>query len=176
MTLIATWGGSTANCYLDLTAANSFITTAVVDATAWTSATTVQQTAALLEATRDVDSKQYLGARYYSDQLLEFPRAFDGIGWPYSLSLGTADPISIEQQHSQIAVQRATCYQALWLLRNNGRNFHAERIASGIQQYSEAVGPISESATYGKGSISRLCPEAVASVAKYLSGRQVVRG
>ncbi len=177
MTVISSWGGSTDNSYISLSAANSFITTSVVDVAAWTDATTAQREASLIEATRDVDSKQYIGQRYYTEQRLEFPRILrTGESWPFNFTGSVPGDSDIEQTRSRLAVEQATCSQALWILRNSGRNYHNERISSGIKSFSESVGPISESATYGGGAIERLCPEALAVLSPWFTGRRVYRG
>jgi hypothetical protein len=175
MTLISSYGANNSNSYVDFTAANSFITTAIVDSSAWTSASTVVKEAALMEATRDVDSKQYRGERYFYEQKLEFPRQFI-TDWPWNRTLANEPSSDIEQVRMLDAVQRATCYQALSILRNAGRNYHAERIASGVKAFSESVGPISESATYASGGgLERLYPDALATLQEYIEGKKVYR-
>ena len=177
MTVVATWGGASDNSYISFTAANSYLPSAVVDPAAWTSASTTQREAALMEATRDIDSKQYIGQRYFPDQRLEFPRSSNtGDSWPYNFTSTATPNFDIEQARAQVAIEQATCYQALWILRNSGRNYHSERIASGVKSFSEAVGPISESATYGGGTIERLCPEALSIIAPWITGKRAVRG
>src|SRR4051812_41110491 len=120
MAIDSTWGGSDSNSYIDLATADSFITEAVVDPAAWTVATTTQQSAALREATRDIDSQEYLGCRYYEDQMLQFPREFVN-GWPWNrVTSGGSTVYSIEQHRMQVAVEQATCYQAVSILRRGG--------------------------------------------------------
>ena len=62
-TLISTYGGKDSNAYISVSDATSFICTSIFDPTAWTSATSIQQCAAILQATKDVDSRQYIGPR-----------------------------------------------------------------------------------------------------------------
>lgn len=176
MTVIASWAGTTDNSYISFTAANSYISTSMVDPSAWTDASTAQKEAALMEATRDIDSKQYIGDRYYYEQRLEFPRKVDGSRWPWNYTSSVTPNVDVDQARAQLAVEQATCQQALWILRNSGRNYHNERISSGIKSFSESVGPISESATYGGGAIERLCPEALAVLSPWFTGRRVYRG
>lgn len=146
-TLVESWGGNGSNVYVNLTNANSYITTAIFDSSAWTSATTAQQQAALVEATIDIDRMNYIGTKYYPDQTLQFPRAFYVSPlYPYT-QIGT--PNSILQTQMKNDVERACCYQALFICRNAGRNEHAERIAQGISALSEGVGPIKEFVQYG---------------------------
>lgn len=57
-------GGPLSNSYLSLTAANSFIMTSIVDPSPWVNATVPIQEAALIQACRDIDSRQYIGGRY----------------------------------------------------------------------------------------------------------------
>lgn len=169
------WGGESANCYISLIAANAFVTSSVVDASKWTESTDTKRAAALIEATRDIDSYSYLGARYYQDQALEFPREFRG-SWPWNRTT-TGSAMTAEQQRMQRAVEEAVCYQALWILRNAGRNKHQELIASGVKYHMQQIGQAQEAFAYNGGmQIQRLCPEAMASLKKYRSQPTVFRG
>lgn len=147
-TLIESWGGVGSNVYVSLSAANSYITTAIYDSAAWTDATTAQRQAALVEATIQIDRMNFVGSRYYSDQKLEMPRALTfGRYQGFRTTAGTPD--SVLQQQMQSDVERATCYQALYVCRNSGRNVHNERIQQGITALSEGVGPVKEFVQYG---------------------------
>lgn len=174
--LISDWGAANANSYIGLTEANSFITTSIIDSTAWTSATSMAQQAALLEATRDVDSRQYIGGPYFREQNLEFPRALP-TAFPWAFTEVSSMLYSVEQRKMKEDVERATCVQALWLLRLNGRNIHAENQAFGIESYSETTGPITDSVRYRKGAgvVGNLAPEALKYLSDWLTGRRVVR-
>ena len=165
--LVSTWGGSASNSYVAYTEAASFITTSIVDFAAWTNATTVQREAALIEATRDIDVLDFTGERYTSYQKLSFPRCFD---WNTSVSTSDLDQVILKEQ-----VQKAVSHQALWILRQSGRNTHAERIATGIAAISETIGPIHESVTYAGRTSMRICPEAVSYLNQWLSARKVYR-
>lgn len=67
----------------------SYLSVAAADAmktsTAWAAATAADKLAALEEATRRIDSMILRGAKYNSDQALEFPRIIDGV------TVGNAD-------------------------------------------------------------------------------------
>jgi hypothetical protein len=145
-TIVDSWGGNGSNAYVSLTAAHSYITNAIYDASAWTDATTSQREAALIEATIDIDRLHWVGSRYYPDQRLEFPRTLASHRvYPYT-TVGSPD--SVLQSQMKNDVERATCYQALYIARNAGRNEHAERIQQGIRAISENVGPIKEFVSY----------------------------
>jgi hypothetical protein len=178
-TLIESWGGSGSNVYISLTAAHSYITNAIYDSSAWSDATTAQREAALIEATIHVDRLTFIGRRYYPDQRLAMPRAVDNsIRYPFT-TIGT--PSSILQTQMKDDVERATCYQALYICRNAGRNIHNERIQSGISALSEAVGPIKEFVQYN-GSAAKtgggpiLCQDTLDLLSRWRQGRRVVRG
>jgi len=176
-TIVDSWGGNGSNAYVSLTAASSFITTGVVDSAAWTSATTIQQEAALIEAARDIDSRQFIGSRYYSQQQMEWPRAIPPAG---TFRTSAVDPTATSyiQQRMKTQVQCANCIQALYLLRNGGRNQHTEARASGAVRVKEEVGPIKTEYHYGKGggNLSILCPEAISYLSPWLTTRKAFRG
>lgn len=182
MTIIASWGGQASNCYVAVTEAYSFIATGIVDNLAWTAASTVQREAALIEATRDIDSKEYVGGRYYYDQNLSFPRAVNtGYGWqgPVRTDSSSAS-YNITLQHMERDVKQANCWQALYILRNGGRNEHQERIAAGIESWSEGVGPMKEYVSYGSGGkgnkMERLSLESKALLSRWMTSRKIARG
>lgn len=172
--LDATWGGSAANVYATMAFVNTFLTTHVFDNAAWIALTGGQKRAAVLEATRDIDSLNYLGCRYYADQSLEFPREL-ALDFPYN-RVGSQSTWSEMHIRMERDVQEAMSYQALHISRNAGRNYHAENQAQGIRSYSESVGPISESYVYGAASASRLCQEALAKLAPWRESKKVFRG
>lgn len=178
--LIDTWGGSTSNVYVGLTAAHSYITSAIYDSTAWTDATTAQREAALIEATIQIDRGHYVGSRYYSDQRLEFPRSLDYGAYRHPFTeIGT--PFSTLQAQMKNDVERACCYQALFVARNGGRNLSAERINAGIRSYSEKVGPIQEFVMYGQGQSgaakAQLLDHTARDIlARWREGRKIYRG
>jgi hypothetical protein len=140
----------------------SFIADYVFDTAEWDALTSRQKEAAIREATRDIDSQQYLGSRYSSDQALEFPRSLDSA--------------SDEYARMKRDVQAAVALQALWVARNDGRNEHVERQAAGIVQHSESVGPIREAVTYAGSAVRRICSEAAVKLAMWKESRKVFRG
>lgn len=146
-TLVDSWGGNGSNVYVSHTAADSYITSAIYDASAWTAATTAQQQAALLEATIDIDRINFVGTRYFPDQSLAMPRAFSQGRYSAWTQIGTPDGVLQAQMKSD--VERACCHQALFICRNAGRNEHAERIQQGISAVSEGIGPVKEFTQYG---------------------------
>lgn len=177
-TLVESWGGPLSNTYVNLTDADSYITNAIYDSAAWTAATTTQREIALIEATIAIDRANYLGSRYFPDQRLRFPRAsYWEAARPFT-AVGTPD--SVYQVNMKFDVERAACYQALFICRNGGRNPHAENIAAGIKAVSEAVGPIKEFTQYatgsGGGSAQLLAQETIDLLAPYREGRRIFRG
>jgi len=176
-TLIASWGGGDSNAYIDVTQATSFICTSVFDPSAWTGATSIQMCAAILQATKDVDSRQYIGARFNFDQLLEFPRQMNS-AFPYNRTTTAADSEDSIQKRMQQDVQQATALQALKIARDGGRNQHVENVKNNIVGISESVGPIREFVQYGQRSTvgnMRLSSDALALLQDWMTGRRIYR-
>ena len=176
-TLITSWGAANANAYINVTQATSFICTSVFDPTAWTGASSMQQCAAILQATQDVDSRQYIGGRFNSEQLLEFPRQVRS-SFPYNrvgTELTTEDAIQLRMQQD---VQQATALQALKIARDGGRNVHIENVKNNIVGISESVGPIREFVQYGQKAVvgnMRLSTEALALLQDWMTGKKIFR-
>ena len=185
MTLVYTYGGLGGNTYLTATMADSLIVTTILNYSAWTNATVPQREISLIQATRDVDSFDYVGTRYYFDQTLLFPRRLsDSFPWGYtdvSTILGDT-----EQVRMQWHVQQATAIQALHLLKTSlaGASSHLENIQNGVKSWSEGVGPLNVSVTYGEASGGllamrnpelRMAPEAMAMLRDYRCGRRIYR-
>lgn len=182
MTLINSWGGNGSNAYTTLTAANSIITTTIVgDVSAWTSATTAQKEASCVQATRQIDGLQYIGSRYYWDQLLEFPRELTR-RFPYNYTDTATLAGDREQIRQQYHVEVACALQALFLLKNGGLPSNLENQAQGVQSFSEQLGPMSQSVNYGSGSAAAarapervLSREALSYLADYKTSRKIYR-
>lgn len=186
MTVIASWGGAGSNAYVDHTAANSIITTTVVEYSDWTSASTATRNAAIIQAARDIDAFNYLGIRWYHDQNLEFPRELRS-NFPWN-RVGTTDPNSLDVEHARMKrrVEEASALQALFILRNGGRNEFIEAQASGIAEQTLQVGPVRETVKYGQGSGSagvrggarkaKFAPEAYSLLSDYREGPTIFRG
>lgn len=168
-----TWGGQDANCYLSLSDATSFIGTGIVVVAPWTEASTTQRRAALLQATLVIDSRQYVGKRFYYSQRLEFPRTILIADFPWNYTeVGSA--VSIAHARMKDDVRRATAFQAMWLLRS-GLGAHAQAIAVGVTQKTKRVGPVSETYAY-KARPNPLAPEVVACLSQWMTSTRVVRG
>lgn len=183
MTLIHSYGGPGSNSYVDLTSANSVLTTMVVgDTSAWTSASTSQREASLMQGTRNVDALQYIGSRYYWNQMLEFPREVSR-GFPYNNTQATTILSGdTEQARQQYHVQIATALQALHILKSGGVHSDIENQARGVQSWSESLGPMSQSVNYGSGSGSAarspervLSREALTYLADWRTSRKIYR-
>lgn len=179
--IVADWGGSSSNSYVTLGYANGFIPKNIVNYSAWIDASVKQRVSALLQATKDIDSLTFFGERYYTQQMLEFPRNSDS-PWPWNLTSYTQETnLSVEQVQMKDAVKKATCYQALFLLTNQTNSIHAQHIALGISRYYEKTGPLEEGYTYGnpqKGA-STLAPtlsiDARKLLSRWITGRRIIR-
>jgi len=174
--LIATWGGNDANAYDTLANVDAFIATSIFSKSEWTELTSSQKTAAILEATRDIDSLRYVGTRYFIEQSLLFPRRIEGPGYPGSRINHSITEWSETHKRMERDVKAALAYQALHIVRLGGRNLHAENQSQGIKSYSETIGPISESYSYGNASAKRVGPDALAKLEPWRESKRVLRG
>mgnify|MGYP001438351769 CR=1 FL=1 len=175
VTLIASWGGSLDNCYTTLTLANSFITASVVDYSKWAAASTEQKIASLLTATQDLDTRQYVGVPYFTDQSLLFPRClnvglYQGSTWISSLS----DELQVKQRSD---VEKATALQGLYLLDSTSRKKWLEARNMGVKNIFERTGPLADSVEFfsGRAGIS-IGPEAMKLLQAWMENRRIVRG
>lgn len=184
LTLISTWGGTGDTTYVLLDEADEYIgsNTLVgfkIDPTIWTELNSIQKARYLFAASRLVDNAEnYLGERQFKDQTLEFPRIPSGDNnWPWvGRALTEVNTYNAYLTEQKRRVKNATIEQAYAFVRDGDRNEHIERRLSGIRGFSESVGPISESASYG-GKVLPLCPEAMELLAPYINGSmELVRG
>jgi hypothetical protein len=175
-TIIASWGGDTSNAYVDLTYANAYMDTKIKKS-AWDSATEPERIASLVEATRTIDSKNWNGVRFYYSQRLEFPRtAYDEReGWPEELTTTqTATLGGVEYIRMEERVKDACCEQALYMLETkDDEMLNLQR--RGVTSYSESVGRVSESYSFGSGARTQLAPEATRLLAWYKSHPRIQR-
>lgn len=178
MTLVNSWAGAGANSYIDVTQANSFIRTATLDNDDWFELNDSQRAAALMMATRDIDSRQYVGTRYYYEQTLEFPRQLRS-RFPWNRTQSATLTQDVIQARMQSNVQQACAIQALKIARDGGRNPHLENIQNGIIGIQEGVGPIREYVQYGTsktaGSSQKFDPQALALLQEWMTGRRIYR-
>ena len=80
----ATVGGTTANSYLSIAAADSLAET-MLGTLAWTTATSDEKTRALITGTRGLDTLTWIGSRTSETQALDWPRTdvtCDGVDYP----------------------------------------------------------------------------------------------
>ena len=179
MTLISAYGGPESNSYIDVTQATSFIKTATFSYDAWNALSGTQKQAALMMATRSIDSFTFTGHRYNSDQLLKFPREFRST-FPWNRTNSATITEDVMQLRMMNNVQQATAIQAAKIAVDGGFSPDAARIASGVSQWSESVGPIKESVQYGKvnasaSNRSRMDPDAMALLQEWMTSRRIYR-
>lgn len=199
LTLVSSYGANDANCYVSLTDATSIILTSSLDYQRWLDAASQSQMISIIQATRNIDALNWQGGKFYFNQKLAFPRATrgaglwdqyaygeSGYGWNYAdfpwqyygvnTSQITVNTFNVEYQLQKEAVARANAYQAVHLLRfQKGRNRHRERQLQGVIAYSEGIGKLSESYSYGQTSLS-LCAEAFDELRAYLGSPTISRG
>jgi len=148
-TLIPSYGGPDSNAYISITDADSFIESSIFDPTIWTNLNTLQKCSAIIQASIDIDSRQYVGNRFFADQHLEFPRELRS-AFPWNrttIRTFTEDTI---QKRMKRNVKEACAFQAFFIARYGGRSPHLENISQGIRGISESVGPIREFIQYGQ--------------------------
>lgn len=184
ISIISSWGGMLDTVYALVDDAEEYLGSSTiigykVDPSPWTLLSSIQKCRYLLAATRDVDNAaHYVGERQFIDQTLEFPRVPAGESrWPWvNRALTEANTYNIYLTEQKRRVKQATIEQAYSLIVQGERNEHIERRLSGITSYSESIGPLSESASYG-GSVMPLCPEAMELLNPYLGGGlELIRG
>ena len=187
-TLISTYGSMAANTYAAVADADTFITGALVDPSPWATAAP-RQIAALCQATRDIDAYAWHGTRYFYRQALAFPRVPPGVTFgdatgSYGPGVGSVESdvsffnFLLQDQYLQTQwtrVQNACALQAVFVLRNDGRNLDREAQQQGITAQSTGRAGISESYAY-QGVAHRLSFEALDLLRSYRASKRVVRG
>lgn len=175
--LVNSYGGYGSNCYVNAAEFAAFMAQSMEDPTAYTLATTPQRMSSILEATRQIDTMQYVGHRYFVWQSLMFPRRMRG-SFPWYSSIPPSS-YNYEQQRMAMDVKRANCIQALYILRNGGRNVHLERRVNGIAATSQEVGPVREFYKYNQlaGPPSTiLSADTMAVLCSWMTQRRILRG
>lgn len=175
-TLINSYGGHGSNVYCSLQEAAAFFTQSMIDMSAWTSISTLQQMSAILEATRQIDSFQWIGHRFFVWQTLQFPRTTRPI-FPWNSSIPPS-VFNYEQERQAMDVKRANCIQALYLVRMNGRNIHLERRQQGVTAASQSVGPVHEYFRYNNATPQNvvLSTDTLACLSSWAMNRRILRG
>jgi len=174
LVLDATWGGANSNTYTTDTEFASYVETKV-KRDQWDSASEATRKASLVEASRAIDSLcRWRGSKYFWNQRLEFPRTL-----ATDSALGTVTEIGTLSLRVEYAwmlqdVKNACAEQALFLLKQGGEDTLLELAQRGVRSYSESIGKISESYSFG-GSASPVCPEAARFLARYRSSPRLVR-
>lgn len=149
LTLVATAGAHTANTYISLADAETVLE-GCANTTAWTAATTAQKNTALVQATREIDSLNLLGYKYY-----EYP---EGSTSYQPLHFPTTETVYDGSPYIPDVVKTATALQAVFVLRRgDAPQDTAAMIASGVKSHS--AGAFSESYVTPS-SKSIVCPEA----------------
>lgn len=181
--LDASWGGLTANSYIDLGAAEAIAAT-IYYSEPWDSAssTEARKVAALLEATIQIDSRNWKGERYFPNQTLAFPRIPDGV----ELEAGFVNRVGPDANFDQIVsadnylrlqqlrVLRAVVCQAIHVMKSEGEEAHYESQLQGLASISRSR-RFGESISYREPSLV-LCPAAWHQLRWYRGHLRVVRG
>ena len=177
--LDGTYGGPNADTYITLADADVWIRRNHVFFDEWVIAKPEQQTAALLQATRNIDACNWHGLRWFYNQALEFPRMPPGADCPGGRATPDSAFDSLLLQDVYLAkakarVRNAACEQALWLLRNEGKDPDREDQFRGATSVSRSAG-VSESKGFG-GTNMLLHPDAWNELRWYRGSVRLVRG
>lgn len=161
MAIDATLGGSAADSYVTLAAAETYFS-ARFGSDAWDAASEADQEKALKQAARHVDRFSFLGRRNSPTQARAFPRGYPYNDDPDKLSTALAIPQAIKD---------AQCEEALAILSSTATGGIAERAslqAQGVRSYST----LGLSETFAPESTrldeQPLCPQARALLRKWL--------
>lgn len=157
ITLISTWGGQDSNSYVDLTEANSIAATTLLSSP-WFSFSDDLRAQALIQAARDIDSKNWIGKRLFYRQRLEFPRSFSGAIFPLTVltDINTIDEDLFRQQQR---VKEAQVFQAIDLLMSMNMPDILDMQQRGVLSLSSGGGTI-QTIINSTGTGSRLCARA----------------
>ena len=101
VTIDATVGGASANSYITLSEANTFVEAMIssTDVSKWTTGTDDTRNRALAAATQRLDRERFIGARATNTQALQFPRT--GVRRPdtYVNTYSTGFPFRISEDY-----------------------------------------------------------------------------
>lgn len=189
LTLDATWGATSQNCYVLVSEADSIIPLNHLDIQDWTNADDETKARALLVATNQIEGQRWHGTRFYWNQPLAFPRSSPGEEHPVGI-FGTADDpggqafanlveVDMYLKDQKLRVRKATCAQALYNLQmqsgNSRPNKHRDLQRLGVRNFSFSGAGVSESYSYERMQV--LCQEAAENMYYYKStGARICRG
>jgi len=174
LSIIDSFGSSTANAYNSVTEVTSYMATKL-DADAWHDLTTAQKEAAIMMASRDIDAKSWRGHRFFYNQLMQFPRTLaTSLVDPGRTIISTPSLFDIEYQRQERQVRAACAEQCLKIAREKGRDYNAEAIVAGISSKSETVGGWTESISYRMSHLG-LTKEALGMLREWKTPARLVR-
>lgn len=127
VTIDATAGGSSANSFVTLAEAASYVE-GRLNASTWEStATTDQKNRALVEATRELSARSWIGERTTTTQAL---------AWPRQMAVNPDDPNSSYFSSSVVPqrVKDATCELAFQFIKNGTTDIAALDAAHGVRR------------------------------------------
>ena len=173
ITIVATVGSATANSYVTLAEANSFVEglTQSDDVVAWGNSTDDEKNRALFSATRRIDREQFLGAKASDTQARQWPRSGVRVPDQYTNLYGLSFPNRILADYytdTEIPpeVQDAQIELAVYL--NNNRDGIG---LSGLEDFNAvSIGNINVTPNfYGRTGVDRIPPI----VDQYLKGLRI---
>ena len=173
ITIVATVGSATANSYVTLAEANSFVEglTQSDDVVAWGNSTDDEKNRALFSATRRIDREQFLGAKASDTQARQWPRSGVRVPDQYTNLYGLSFPNRILADYytdTEIPpeVQDAQIELAVYL--NNNKDGIG---LSGLEDFNAvSIGNINVTPNfYGRTGVDRIPPI----VDQYLKGLRI---
>lgn len=97
------------------------------------------------------------------------------LSFPWNRTAVSSTVFDITMRRMRLNAERASAYQAVYILRHKGYNVHVERQALGIKELSEQVGPIRESISYTGRHPQPLCVEALNEMKPWLTTKKIYR-
>ena len=174
VTIIDSFGADGSNSYSNITEVTSYMSTKL-EADAWHNLTDPQKGAAVVMATRDIDSRSWRGEKFFYNQTLRFPRTLaTSLVESGRTIIATPTLFDLEYQRQNQAVRDACAEQALWLARIKGRDYVAEAMVVGISSKSETVEGWTESQSYRFPHLG-LCKEAIGILREWKAPPKLVR-
>ena len=173
ITIVATVGSATANSYVTLTEANSFVEglTQSDDVVAWGNSTDDEKNRALFSATRRIDREKFLGAKASDTQARQWPRSGVRVPDQYTNLYGLSFPNRILADYytdTEIPpeVQDAQIELAVYL--NNNKDGIG---LSGLEDFNAvSIGNINVTPNfYGRTGVDRIPPI----IDQYLKGLRI---
>lgn len=147
VSIACSYGGKFDNSYLELTHATDVIQNSghFLTYDDWVAASPDEKSTALIMATNLIDGLRWVGAKFFYQQSLEFPRVLPGREWPWGGFDPRAEPdpsfytyvqAAEDQRLMRLRLEVATAATALYVLARGGEFAERDIYYAGRQSYS----------------------------------------